>query len=129
MISDTFLPVNETVQAAVPELMDRGTAFLARYTDAIIGRWGAASGHLGRCAAIDFVAPAGGFYVTVRLRHGDEEHSAETLLADEGLLVHPGYFYDIAPQHLVFSFVQEPETIRDAFPRLTRHLEQAGGRW
>jgi aspartate/methionine/tyrosine aminotransferase len=68
-------------------------------------------------AGCDFVPPAGGFYVTLRLRH-DEDDAAMRLLRDSQILVHPGYFYDIAPDHLVMTFIQSPENVRKAFARI-----------
>ena len=38
---------------------------------------------------------------------------ASTLLERDGILVHPGYFYDIAPDHLVTADTPE-ETLRAA---------------
>lgn len=111
MISDTFLPVNETVQFAVPEIFSKGQAFLADYKRWIAECRNIAVESLDGC---DFVAPAGGFYVTLRLRH-DEEQAAMRLLGDSQILVHPGYFYDSAPDHLVMTFIHKPENIRKAF--------------
>jgi alanine-synthesizing transaminase len=111
MISDTFLPVNETVQFAVPEIFSKGQEFLANYKRWIAECRNAAVESLGGC---DFVPPAGGFYVTLRLRQ-DEEQAAMRLLGDSQILVHPGYFYDSAPDHLVMTFIQNPENVRKAF--------------
>jgi alanine-synthesizing transaminase len=118
LISDTFLPVNEVVQAAVPTIMQAGKAFLEAYTGEIGRRWGLASALLSASPAIDYVPPQGGFYVTLRLTGTGEDEAAERLLRREGLLVHPGHFYEIPPDHIVLSFVQEPALIRDAFSRL-----------
>jgi alanine-synthesizing transaminase len=111
MISDTFLPVNEIAQFAVPQLFSRGQAFLSSYRRWITECRNAAVESLAGC---DFAAPAGGFYVTLRLRH-EEEQAALRLLAESRILVHPGYFYDIAPDHLVMTFIQSPENVRKAF--------------
>jgi hypothetical protein len=40
------------------------------------------------------------------------------LLGESQILVHPGYFYDIAPDHLVMTFIQSPENVRKAFTRI-----------
>jgi alanine-synthesizing transaminase len=114
LISDTFLPVNETAQFAVPQLFSRGRNFLATYRQWIAECRNTAVESLSGC---EFVAPAGGFYVTVRLRH-DEDQAAMRLLGDFRILTHPGYFYDIAPDHLVMTFIQSPENVRKAFTRI-----------
>jgi aspartate/methionine/tyrosine aminotransferase len=69
-----------------------------------------------------FARPDGGFYVTVRLEGIDEEEASEALLRDDCLLVHPGYFYDMPPHHLVFSYVQRPELMQEHVPKLSATL-------
>jgi alanine-synthesizing transaminase len=116
LISDTFLPVNEIAQFAVPEIFQRGQEFLKQYV-----RW------VERCRvqAIDglrgvpFVPPHGGFYVTVPVGI-DEEQAAASLLEEQGILVHPGYFYDIAPDHLVMTFIDDPGALRDHFEKIAK---------
>lgn len=113
LISDTFLPVNETAQFAVPQIFARGKEFLATYKRWIAECRGIAVDCLDGCS---FAAPEGGFYVTLRLPASiDEEQAALKLLRESHVLVHPGYFYDIAPDHLVMTFIQDPGNVRRAF--------------
>ena len=111
LISDTFLPVNEIAQFAVPEIFAKGERFLSKYKDQIAGCRNLAVDCLTGCR---FTPPAGGFYVTMSLSK-DEELAALALLQNEQILVHPGYFYDITPHHLVMTFIQSPENLRRAF--------------
>jgi aspartate/methionine/tyrosine aminotransferase len=114
MISDTFLPVNEIAQFAVPAIFERGGDFLRDYT-----------GWIGRCrsAAVDalasgsFTPPRGGFYLTVPVED-DEEKVALALLKRDGILVHPGYFYDVEPNHLVMTFVHDLDRIPETFAKI-----------
>ena len=122
LISDTFLPVNEIVQAAVPRIFKSGQSFLAGYTEEIRRRWRTAAEHLRQCRHFRFAAPAGGFYVTLGLDGFDEEGVVTGLLRDEHLLTHPGYFYDMRPHHLVFSFIQHPDVLAQVLPRFTRWM-------
>jgi aspartate/methionine/tyrosine aminotransferase len=121
LISDTFLPVNEIVQAAAPQLLQRGGRFLDAYVKEIRRRWEIAREFLEPSTRWNYSAPDGGFYLTLRLQR-DEEAAAEAILRRTHTLVHPGYFYDIEPHHLVLSFVSEPESMRRAFPRLLQQL-------
>jgi aspartate/methionine/tyrosine aminotransferase len=111
LISDTFLPVNEAAQFAVSEIIESGRGFLPAYKRWITQCRDTAVECLSGCS---FVAPRGGFYVTLKLRH-DEEEAALRLLGEKHILVHPGYFYDIAPDHLVMTFIQNPGELRRAF--------------
>ena len=116
MISDTFLPVNEVVQFAVPKVFDRGRGFLAHYKEWIARCRNTALSCLADC---DFVSPAGGFYVTLRLQEA-EEAAAQRLLRESHILVHPGYFYDIEHDHLVMTFIHDPVNIRQAFTAIAQ---------
>ncbi len=121
LISDTFLPVNETVQAAVPDIFQEGGSFLSSYVNEIRTRWEVARGFLEQCNRVSFVKPDGGFYATLRIER-DEEAVAEQILSRTHILVHPGYFYDIDPNHLVFSYVLNPERLRDVLPRILAQI-------
>jgi hypothetical protein len=127
LISDTFLPVSEIVQASVPDIFEKGRHFLSSYTAEIRSRWGIARRLLSDAPACSFVEPAGGFYVTVGIGGIDEEAAAERLLRETHILVHPGHFYDIDPQHLVFSYVQEPEIIQATLPAVARIISGMQG--
>ena len=41
------------------------------------------------------------------------------LLKRKNILTHPGYFYDLEGNHLVFSFVSSPSILRKALPKIT----------
>src|SRR5262249_21932350 len=116
LISDTFLPVNEIAQFATPQIFDRGGTFLQQYKNWISRCRSAAVDAL---KGIGFVAPKGGFYVTVPIAH-DEEEAAAALLKKDRILVHPGYFYDIAPDHLVMTFIDDPESVGAHFEKIAR---------
>jgi alanine-synthesizing transaminase len=118
LVSDTFLPVNEIAQFAAPEIFRRGKEFLKQYV-----RW------VDRCRneavdglkGVSFIHPRGGFYITVPIGT-DEERTAETLLEEQGILVHPGYFYDITPDHLVMTFIDDPGVLRGHFEEIARRI-------
>jgi alanine-synthesizing transaminase len=126
LISDTFLPVNEVVQAAAPALVERSADFRAGYAAEVRARYRAAHGLLSGSPRMRWVEPQGGFYVALELCGVAQQAAAEALLYD-GILVHPGSFYDIPRDHLVLSFVQEPALQADAYARLRRCVEKLGG--
>jgi hypothetical protein len=116
LISDTFLPVNEIAQFAVPQFFEQGRGFLADYRKWIAACRSAAMTALAGCT---FVEPRGGFYITLPIP-GDEEQIAAKLLGDAHILAHPGYFYDIRPDHLVMTFIHDPSVIGDAFRMIAK---------
>ena len=120
LISDTFLPVNEIAQFAVPQIFERGRGFLANYKTWIASCRTAALDGLKGCT---FVEPRGGFYVTLPIPNDEEEASAR-LLRESHILTHPGYFYDIQPDHLVMTFIHDPSELTDAFKVIARRALQ-----
>jgi aspartate/methionine/tyrosine aminotransferase len=113
-MSDTFLPVNEIIQAAAEEIFLEGDSLCREFARRIRQCWEIAEEHLRLPECFSYIKPQGGFYVTLRLRDIDEEKAAMHLLERNNILLHPGYFYDMPGHHLVLCFVQEPETMRRA---------------
>jgi aspartate/methionine/tyrosine aminotransferase len=107
MISDTFLPVNEIAQFALPQILKGSTSFLKSYKATVQDRRADVLEKLSKRKGISLVKPEGGFFVTVKLENKilNEEKIAVQLLRRHRVLVHPGYFYDMEEQHLVFGFV------------------------
>ena len=126
LISDTFLPVNEMVQFAVPEIFLRGVTFLQIYKAWVKNCRNTAVEMLSQCRPVQLIPPSGGFYLTARVlgAEKDEGELAVDLLHKSKVLVHPGYFYDIPPSHLVMTFVQESQTLQDCLARLCNQLEE-----
>lgn len=118
MISDTFLPVNEVTQFAVPEIIRSGEAFAAEYRNWIAKCRSIAMESL---KGVEFAKPRGGFYITIPVDR-DEEDLAMELLRTEQILVHPGHFYDVEGDHLVCTFVCEQEKLKDSFHRIRKYL-------
>jgi len=127
LISDTFLPVSEIIQASAPEIFEHGQSIKLEFAKGIRECWKLAENALASNRHIHYINPDGGFYVTLRLENLDEEQAAEAILRENFLLVHPGYFYDMAPDHLILSFVQKPETIRESLPELLKTIERQTG--
>jgi alanine-synthesizing transaminase len=122
LISDTFLPVSEIAQASALEFFQLGNAVRFEFAMRIRECWNLTEKCLAGTDCCSYVKPQGGFYIALRLNALDEEQTAKKILKENHLLVHPGYFYDMTPHHLVLSFVQKTETIRDAFPKLLATL-------
>jgi aspartate/methionine/tyrosine aminotransferase len=114
MISDTFLPVNEIAQFAVPEILRCGGDFLCEYSAWIRKCHDAA---LRGLDGLPFVSPRGGFYITLPVER-DEQGLAIELLRDCHILTHPGYYYDIRSEHLVMTFIGDPQHLEEHFHQI-----------
>ena len=126
MISDTFLPVNELVQFAVPTLMKAAEPFLADYRRRIALCRELAVRRISKAANLSLVAPAGGFYVSVQWTgpERDEEQMLIDLLNEHKILAHPGYFYQIPGTHLVMAFVEEAKVLGEALDKLVEFADR-----
>jgi aspartate/methionine/tyrosine aminotransferase len=126
-LSDTFLPVNEIAQFAVPAIFLGGKRFLLEYRNAIAESRSIAVDLLSSSRHLSFVPPAGGFYLALRLNHPglDEEAVALDLLREDRILVHPGFFYDLEGSHIVLSFASETESLRRSLGCLLERIEKS----
>jgi hypothetical protein len=129
LAADTYLSVSTPVQAAAPELLERGRVV----RDQIRARISSNHRHL---AGLD-VGPSGctvlraegGWYAVLRVPSVDaEEDLVVTLLARDGVLTHPGYFFDFATEaYLVVSLLPEEEAFREGTARILRHFASGVG--
>jgi hypothetical protein len=112
VIADSYLSVSTPVQVAAPVLLDAGrevrTAIAARLRRNLDRLKAAAKA----VPPVSVLPPEGGWSVAVRVPAvASEEDLARHLIEDEGVVVHPGYFFDFpAEAFLVISLLTEPET-------------------
>lgn len=120
MMSDTFLPVNELAQFAVPTLLRGARPFMADYRSRVAGCRELAVKALSHSRNLSLVSPLGGFYASVRWTgpERDEEQWLIDLLTKGRILAHPGYFYEMSGTHLVMTFVEELEVLARAMGEL-----------
>jgi len=127
-VADGFLPVNEWAQCAVPGILARAGDTTRRLR---------AHAQRGRERVLEALAipdvtgiipPAGGLSATVRLVRDDlrEEDVALALLRERRILVHPGHFYDMPPDHLVLTCAAREEILDPALRAIAGVLAAGG---
>lgn len=129
VIADTYLSVGTPVQLGLPEILasrapvqrailSRVQANLAALDAAIEARAGGAVRRL----PID-----GGWYATLEVpRVHDEDGWVELLVRDEGIIVHPGYFFDMPRDgFLVVGLLLDPDVFAEAALRLAGRIARA----
>jgi len=126
MMSDTFLPVNELVQFAVPALLRAACPFMADYRNRVTSCRELAVKALSQARNLSLVPPVGGFYATVRWTgpDRDEEQLLIDLLTEYRILAHPGYFYEMPGTHLVMTFVERLEVLASALDKLVEFADR-----
>lgn len=123
ILCDTFLSPNTPAQVALPTLLEVGEVTRA----AILERAGANLARLrAACEGTALTVPRveGGWYAPVRLPATDTDEAWALALLDEGLLVHPGYFFDFPVDEawLVVSLLPEPDVFARGIDRLVAHV-------
>lgn len=124
LICDTYLSVSTPVQVAAPALIEAGAAV----REAILGRIRANHATLRHLVAarpaIELLHADGGWSAVLRVPSTrTEEELVIDLLEQDGVIVHPGFFFDFAHEaYLVVSLLPEPAAFREGISRL---LERA----
>ncbi|MFT3927225.1 MAG: pyridoxal phosphate-dependent aminotransferase [Myxococcales bacterium] len=127
-IADSYLSVATPVQLALPSLLRHGSAArerVAARTRRNLAQLTKACEH----STLDVLGVEGGWYGIVRVPalHTDEEW-AISLLEREGVLVQPGFFYDLTRgTHLVLSLITEDAHFSEGVARLTQHVAREVG--
>jgi aspartate/methionine/tyrosine aminotransferase len=125
-VLDAYLSVGAPVQHALPELLRAGktTADAIRLrTRANLAEVRAA---VRRAPSMTTLHVEGGWYATIRIpeTRTDEEWALE-LLQEEGVYVHPGYFFDMTRgAHLVVSLLTPEPTLREGMARIAARVER-----
>lgn len=123
-IADAFLSVGTPVQVALPGILARAGDAAAIVSARIRENLHALSRAFGDRGAIHPLPVRGGWSAVLRVpATGPEEELALSLLEEQGVLVHPGYFYDFPFEaFLVLSLLPPPDAFREGLDRLVPGL-------
>ncbi len=127
MIADTFLSVNTPVQRALPELLAARAEIQKAVLSRVTGNLAVLDGAIlaeGGTSAVRRLPMDGGWYAILEVpRTQSDESWVELFLREEGIFVHPGYFFDMDREgFLVLSLLPEPEIFAEAVGRLSDRL-------
>ena len=127
-IADTFLSCHLPIQKALPKIFEEGGAFLDSYRREVKERRDAAVSEVKGIPGVKFHPPRGGFYLMAEVMgHSglSEEELVIALMKEEGIFVHPGYFYDYEKGiHFVFSFLHPIPVLENALRAIGRFLKR-----
>ncbi len=123
-IADAYLSAGTPVMAALSELLASGDRTAAKVRERVLGNHAALSAAFppgGASEALPLLAGWAGILRVPATR--SEEELALSLLEEQDLLVHPGYFFDFPFEaFLVLSLLPQPEIFREGVARLRRAL-------
>ena len=125
LVADMFLSVGSPVMAAAERILETGLgrrraiATRLHLNDAALRGWQRAH------PAMSYLAPEGGWSAVLQVPSLlSEQQLVLGLLSERGVLMHPGYFFDLGRSgtHLVASLLVPPATLRQGLDELAAHL-------
>jgi alanine-synthesizing transaminase len=125
VITDTYLSTSTPVALALPALLSLRQELQPQIMARIRANLACLDRVIGRDAQVSRVTVQGGWYAVLRLPmwQSDEAWSVRLIEAD-GVLVHPGHFYDFQSEsRVVVSLICIPEVFETGISRLIRRVE------
>ncbi len=127
IIADTFLSVGTPVARALPELLDARApvqAALCQRTDRNLAALDAAIARLPEGSPIRRLPSDGGWYAILDVpRTRDEDEWALHLLTTEGVVIQPGYFFELDREgYLVVSLLPNEADFTDGIERVVQSI-------
>lgn len=126
LIADTYLSVSAPLAHALPKLLEGRQRIQSQISNRTQENLAWLDHQLSPSSLVRRLKTWGGWYVILRLpaMQTDEEWALEFLRQD-GVLVHPGHFYDFhSDGHIVLSLLPSPENFRDGVMKLLSRVEQ-----
>ena len=120
IVADTYLSVSTPVQAAAAELIERGAAIRAQILARVTRNLASLRAHARSFPAVAVLPVEGGWSAVLQVPSvGSEEALVLSLLDQDDVLVHPGYFFDFPREaFIVMSLLVEPGLFDKAMARV-----------
>ncbi len=96
VIADTFLSMNAPVQCALPAWLEERKAIQQQIRDRVAANLAELDRQLARQKAIRRLEVEGGWYAVLRIVALQADEQTVLALLDQGVWVHPGYFFGMA---------------------------------
>jgi alanine-synthesizing transaminase len=124
LICDTYLAVSTPVQAAAAELLRRGATVRTQIAARVATNYRGLVTAVAETPSCHVLRNDGGWYAVMQVPSFEpEEDLVVRLVQDEGVLTHPGYFFDFPRESfLVLSLLPPHALFTDGVERLLRHF-------
>ncbi|MDQ3071218.1 MAG: pyridoxal phosphate-dependent aminotransferase [Acidobacteriota bacterium] len=124
LIADTYLSVSTPVQTSAAMLIRAGGALRAQIADRTSRNLGRLRDAIASNPALKLLKSEGGWSAVLRVPATRAEEDLVVALAEEdGVLVHPGYFFDFAHEaFLIVSLIAPPGEFDAGIARLVRRF-------
>ena len=123
LIGDTYLAVSTPVQLAAAELLARGAAVRDQIAARVRANLRALRGAVAAVPSCQVLPGAGGWYAVLQVPSLESEEELVLRLLTDGVLTHPGYFFDFPRESYVIVSLLPPEAaFVDGVSRVVRHF-------
>jgi alanine-synthesizing transaminase len=128
VIADTYLSVNTPVQWAASALSRYGPEIAEQIRRRVRENRQWIERQASPASSWELLHADGGWYAVLRLpRIYSEEEWCLRLVETEGVLLHPGYFFEFEEEaYLVASLLPQPERLQNAMERVLARIEAGG---
>jgi aspartate/methionine/tyrosine aminotransferase len=124
LIADSYLSAATPVQQALPELFALGAEVRAAIAARVVANHAHLAAALRAVPSATLLPAQAGWTAIIRLPSvRSDEAWAASLVSDAGVLVHPGYFFDLSGgAFVVVSLLPDPGVFAEGIRRLARHI-------
>jgi alanine-synthesizing transaminase len=125
LVCDTYLAVSMPAQLAAPALLERGAAVRSQISIRIRANYHTLQVLAGAVASCRVLRSGGGWYAVLQVPSLESEEDLVLRLLGEGVLAHPGYFFDFPRESfLVVSLLPPEAAFADGISRLLGHFDR-----
>jgi len=127
VIADTYLSVSAPMAHALPALLEYRRTVQPRILERLRSNLCWLERQTASCPDVRLLRTEGGWYAVLKVPESvsDEEWAVE-LLRVEGVLVHPGHFYDFPDDgHLVISLLTDVPAFREGTGRILARISKS----
>ena len=128
LICDTYLAVSTPVQLAAGELLARGGGVRSQISTRIRANYRTLQRMIAGAPSCRAQPAAGGWYAVIQVPSLESEEDLVVRLLTDGVLTHPGYFFDFPREsYLIVSLLPPEERFADGVSRVLRHFNCSMG--
>ena len=123
LAADTYLAVSTPAQLAAGALLDRGARVRRQIRARVVANHRALQAAIDDAPSCRLWPAAGGWYAVLQVPSLEPEEDLVLRLLDDGVLTHPGYFYDFPRESFLIVSLLPPEaSFADGVSRVLRHF-------
>jgi alanine-synthesizing transaminase len=128
LICDTYLAVSTPVQLALGELLERGATVRAQIASRVGGNYATLRAAVAQVPSCRALMSEGGWYAVLQVPTFETEEDLVVRLLTDGVLTHPGYFFDFPRESfLIVSLLPPKASFAEGIARVLRHFDCTGG--